>query len=84
VQEAEDAEPVEGYHIHIGGGFGEHAALGRELFRDVKATDAPQTIERVLNAYVANRSSPQESFLAFTERYNDAALKALCESGESA
>jgi ferredoxin-nitrite reductase len=80
VQESEDAEPVEGYHIHVGGGFGEHAALGRELYRDVKATDAPQTIERILNAYVANRASPQESFLDFAERYDDAALKALCES----
>jgi ferredoxin-nitrite reductase len=80
VQETEDADPVEGYHIHVGGGFGEHAALGRELFRDVKAADAPRTIERILNAYVANRMSPQESFLGFAERYDDATLKALCES----
>ncbi len=80
VQETEDADPVEGYHIHVGGGFGEHAALGRELYRDVKAADVPQTIERILNAYIANRTSPQESFLAFAERYDDAALKALCES----
>jgi ferredoxin-nitrite reductase len=80
VQESEEADPVEGYHIHVGGGFGEHAAFGRELFRDVKATDAPQTIERILNAYVANRLSPQESFLAFAGRYDDAALRAICES----
>jgi ferredoxin-nitrite reductase len=84
VQESEEAEPVEGYHIHVGGGFGEHAALGRELFRDVKAIDAPQTIERVLNAYVANRASPQESFLAFADRHDDAMLKALCEQNGSA
>ncbi|MBO0752332.1 MAG: NirA family protein, partial [Bradyrhizobiaceae bacterium] len=80
VQETEDADPVEGYHIHVGGGFGEHAALGRELFHDVKATDAPQAIERILNAYLANRSSPQESFLAFAQRHGDAALRALCAS----
>jgi ferredoxin-nitrite reductase len=84
VQESEEAEPVEGYHILIGGGFGEHAALGRELFRDVKAVDAPQTIERILNAYVANRLTPQESFLSFADRYEDAALKAMCESGGAA
>ncbi len=83
VQESEDAEPIEGYHIHVGGGFGENAALGRELYRDVKAVEAPRTIERILNAYVVNRSSPQESFLAFSERYDDAALKALCD-GEGA
>jgi ferredoxin-nitrite reductase len=80
VHETEDADPVEGYHVYVGGGFGEHAALGRELFRDVKATDAPQTIERILNAYVTHRASPQESFLAFAERYDDAALKALCRN----
>jgi ferredoxin-nitrite reductase len=79
VQDSEEADPVEGYHILVGGGFGEHAALGRELFRDVKATDAPQTIERILNAYVVNRASPQESFLSFAGRYDDAALKAMCE-----
>jgi ferredoxin-nitrite reductase len=84
VQESEEAEPVEGYHIHVGGGFGKHAALGRELFRDVKATDAPQTIERILSAYITNRLSPQESFLAFADRYDDAALKAICESGSAA
>jgi ferredoxin-nitrite reductase len=79
VQDAEEADPVEGYHIHVGGGFGGHAALGRELIRDVKAADAPQQIERILKAYVANRTSPQESFLSFAGRYDDAALKALCE-----
>ncbi len=84
VQETEDADPVEGYHIHVGGGFGEHAALGRELFRDVKAVDAPHTIERILAAYVANRASPQESFLAFAGRYDDTALKSLCENGGAA
>ncbi len=84
VQESEDAEPVEGYHIHVGGGFGENAALGRELYRDVKAMDAPQTIARILNAYAANRLSPRESFLAFSERYDDAALKALCDSESAA
>src|ERR1019366_6403129 len=48
VQVSEDADPVEGYHILVGGGFGPDAALARELFRDVKAEDAPATIERLL------------------------------------
>ena len=79
VQESEDGEQVEGYHILVGGGFGPHAALGREMYRDVKAADAPQTVERILKAYLANRTSPQESFLAFAGRYDDAALKAICD-----
>jgi ferredoxin-nitrite reductase len=78
-RESDDGEQIEGYHILVGGGFGPHATLGRELHRDVKAADAPQTVERILKAYVANRTSPQESFLAFAGRYDDAALKAMCD-----
>jgi ferredoxin-nitrite reductase len=77
VQETEDGDPVEGYHILVGGGFGPSAALGREMYRDVKAEDAPKTVERILKGYVANRTSPQESFLAFAGRYDDATLKGL-------
>ncbi len=79
VQESEDGDQIEGYHILVGGGFGQHAALGRELYRDVKAIDAPRTIERILKAYVANRTSPRESFLDFAARYDDATLKAMCD-----
>ncbi|HET7850729.1 MAG TPA: NirA family protein [Pseudolabrys sp.] len=73
-----EGDTVEGYHIHIGGGFGPNAALGRELYRDVRATDAPKTIERVLKAYLANRAARDESFLTFTRRHEIDALKALC------
>jgi ferredoxin-nitrite reductase len=83
VQESEDDEPAEGYHVLVGGGFGSNSALGRELYRDVKAIDAPRTVERILKAYVANRASPRESFLDFAGRYDDAALKAMCD-GEAA
>ncbi|HET9175883.1 MAG TPA: NirA family protein, partial [Pseudolabrys sp.] len=77
VQDNEDADPVEGYHMLVGGGFGPNAALGRELYRDVKAEDAPRTIERILKAYLAHRASPAESFMAFARRHEIDALKAL-------
>src|SRR5262249_7536312 len=79
VQESEDGDEVEGYHILVGGGVGANAMLGREPHRDVEAVDAPRTVERILKAYVANRTSPQESFLAFAGRYDDATLKAMCD-----
>jgi ferredoxin-nitrite reductase len=79
VQISEEGDQVEGYHIHIGGGFGPDATCGREIFHDVKAEDAPKRVERVLKAYLAHRASPQESFLAFTRRHEVDALKALCE-----
>ena len=77
VQDNEDADPVEGYHVLVGGGFGPDAALGRELYRDVKAEDAPQTVERILKAYLAHRASPQESFIEFARRHDIDALKAF-------
>jgi ferredoxin-nitrite reductase len=76
----EDADPVEGYHVLIGGGFGPQAALGRERYRDVKAEDAPKTVERILKAYVAHRASGEESFIDFARRHEIDALKALADA----
>jgi ferredoxin-nitrite reductase len=76
---SDEGDTVEGYHIHVGGGFGPEATIGRELFRDVKAEDAPKVVERVLKSYLAHRASAAETFLAFTRRHQADALKALCE-----
>jgi ferredoxin-nitrite reductase len=79
VQANEDDDPVEGYHILVGGGFGPNAALGRELYRDVVAEEAPRTVERVLKAYLAHRASSEETFLAFVRRHEIDALKAMTD-----
>jgi len=79
VQINEDGDQVEGYHVHVGGGFGPDAICGREIYRDVKAEDAPRTVERLLKAYLANRASADEGFLAFTRRHDIEALKTMCE-----
>jgi ferredoxin-nitrite reductase len=79
VQETEDGDPVQGYHVLIGGGFGPQAALGRELYRYVKADDAPKAVERILKAYLAHRASREESFLAFAHRHEIDALKAMAD-----
>jgi ferredoxin-nitrite reductase len=80
VPTSEDGDTVEGYHIHVGGAFGPDATLGRELFHDVKAEDAPATVERMLKAYLAHRVAPDETFLAFTRRHEIEALKVMCEA----
>ena len=69
-------EECAGYHIHVGGGYGEEQSLARELFRDVKATDAPQVVERMLAGYLAHRSAPGESFHQFTNRQSLEQLQA--------
>jgi ferredoxin-nitrite reductase len=75
--ELDNEEPVEGYHVLIGGGFGADAGLGRELYRDVKASDAPLTVERMLRGYLAHRASPKENFLSFARRHEVETLRAL-------
>jgi ferredoxin-nitrite reductase len=79
VQTDADADRVEGYHITVGGGFGPDAALGRELYREVVAGEAPRTVERILKAYLAHRRSREESFLTFARRHKIEALKAMAE-----
>jgi ferredoxin-nitrite reductase len=79
VQISDDGDQAEGYHIVVGGGFGPDAACGREIYRDVKAEDAPKTVERMLKAYLAHRASAAESFLTFTRRHEIDALKTFNE-----
>src|SRR5712691_1889897 len=83
VEASEDGDAVEGYHIHVGGGFGPNAGLGREIYRDVKAEDAPATVERMLRAYLAHRGSQDEGFQAFTRRHEIDALKTIFATAEA-
>src|SRR6516164_7614889 len=69
VQVSEEGDTVDGYHIHVGGGFGPDAGIAREIYRDVKAEDAPRTVERMLKAYLAHRAGREEPFFAFTRRH---------------
>ncbi|ACF02727.1 precorrin-3B synthase [Rhodopseudomonas palustris TIE-1] len=78
-----DEDSVEGFHIHVGGGFGVDAAIGTEVLRDVKQDDAPRVIERMLQTYLARRASPAETFLAFVRRHDAAALQQLFASEQS-
>jgi ferredoxin-nitrite reductase len=73
-------DTVEGYHLYAGGGFGPDADIGQEVYRDVKAEDAPKTVERLLKAYLANRSSTDETFLTFARRHDGEALRKLAEA----
>ena len=65
---AGDDDVAEGYHVYVGGGYGSQQGIGREVFRNVRAEDAPVVIERVMRAYLANRASPDETFLEFVRR----------------
>ena len=81
---SDEGDTVEGYHVYVGGGFGPAAALGREVYRDVKAEQAPGVIERMLRAYLAHREAQQETFQEFTRRHEVVGLRQLFGTGAAA
>jgi ferredoxin-nitrite reductase len=83
VPAGEGDDTVEGYHLVAGGGFGPQAQIGQEVYRDVKAEDAPQTVERLLKAYLRHRASPDEHFLTFARRHDGEALRKLADAEAS-
>ena len=79
-----DDDTVEGYHLYAGGGFGPYADIGQEVYRDVKAEDAPKAVEKLLKAYVTNRASADETFLAFSRRHDGESLRKMADAEISA
>src|ERR1700742_1289952 len=76
----EGDDTVEGYHLFTGGGFGPDAEIGQEVYHDLKADDASQTVERLLKAYLKNRSTSDETFLSFARRHDGDALRKLADA----
>ena len=75
----DEGDTVPGYHIHVGGGFGTDGAIAGELMRDVRATEAPAVVARILRAYLAGRRGPDETFVAFAKRSGVDAIRRLME-----
>ncbi|MBA4187406.1 MAG: ferredoxin--nitrite reductase [Planctomycetaceae bacterium] len=73
---------VEGYHIFVGGGYGDDQHIGREMFRSVAATEAPLVIERMLRAYLDHRDTPDDSFTDFIHKHPTGVLKAWFEQAQ--
>jgi ferredoxin-nitrite reductase len=81
VGEADDS--VEGYHLFAGGGFGPNAEFGQEVYHDLRAEDAPKTVEKLLKAYLAHRASSDETFLTFARRHDGETLRRLADAEAS-
>ncbi|MEP9375811.1 NirA family protein [Aquabacter sp. CN5-332] len=75
----DEGDTVDGYHLLAGGGFGSDAAIADELYRDVKAEDAPVLVERLLKAWLTNREAG-EPFAKFTRRVPADTLKSLVDA----
>ena len=66
----------EGYHVTVGGGFGENRKIGRQIFSGVPAESVGPTLEAMLRAYLAARL-PEESFHNFCNRHSVGELQIL-------
>ncbi len=64
----DEGDTVEGFDIVVGGGFGEAARIGSEIWKAVRAEDCPARVEALLKTYLAERTDVGESFQAFTIR----------------
>jgi len=74
-------ESFDGYHIFVGGGFGKHQAVGRQIFAGVTAAQLPQTLERMLRVYLKQRNG-HESFQQFTNRHDVRRLQEMFSTEE--
>ena len=79
----DDGDTVEGYHILVGGGFAEEAAIARELYQNVKATDAPGAVAQILRAYRRNRRDESEAFVDFARRHDIETIRRLADAEAS-
>src|SRR5579859_6155145 len=72
-------ESVDGYHVFVGGGFGKHQAVGRQIFAGVTAAELPRTLERLLRAYLRHRHA-RETFQQFANRLDVGRLQEMFEA----
>jgi ferredoxin-nitrite reductase len=59
----------EGYHITVGGGFGDNRKIGRQVFTGVPAEELVEVLEVMLKGYQSRRQEG-ESFHAFCNRHS--------------
>ncbi len=66
----------EGYHVTVGGGFGENRKIGRQIFSGVSFESLGLTLEAMLKGYQARRVD-DESFHSFCNRHTVGQLQEL-------
>jgi ferredoxin-nitrite reductase len=74
-------ESQDGYHVFVGGGFGAHQAVGRQVFNGIAFDSLPPLIEKMLRGYLRHRTDG-ETFQAFTARHDLNNLQAIFSNEE--
>ena len=70
-------EMVEGYHLLVGGGYAQQAAMGRVVFESLPFDQVPPVVERLLAGYLRGRKGAEESFQSFTAGQSVEELRTL-------
>jgi sulfite reductase (ferredoxin) len=70
-----DGKMVDAFYFCVGGAVGKYAAIARQIGFRAAAEDCPEAIERMLRAYLANRT-PGEDLRAWFSRTDDETLRA--------
>jgi ferredoxin-nitrite reductase len=74
-------ETLDGYHVFLGGGFGKHQAVGRQVFNAIPHDEMGPLIEKILRGYLRRREAT-ESFQSFTARHDLNELQAIFSNEE--
>jgi ferredoxin-nitrite reductase len=77
VEQGDDT--VEGYHIHVGGGWGRNQAIGRLLLESIAFDDCPRILGNLIGGFLSNRVD-SESFASFAARHTETELRELATS----
>lgn len=75
-----DGEMLEGYHLFIGGGFGDEQNVGRELVRSLPAEDVPRVMQKLLEAFLATRDDETQSFFRWSQTRSTLELQSYLAS----
>lgn len=73
----EGDDMVEGFHIFVGGGWGDRQAIGRELLANVACLRVPALVEQLLRGFLEYRTSAAETFAEFARRHSVEELQAM-------
>lgn len=76
-------DKLEAYEMYLRGGLGADAEIGRPILRRVPTAEVASYVERLVGAYLAERSAG-ESFQAFAKRKSDDELIAIGTGAEAA
>jgi sulfite reductase (ferredoxin) len=78
-----DGRLVDAYYFCVGGAVGKHQAVARPIGYRVPASHVPETVERLLRAYLAGRRDGQ-TFRAFCAAHTDDEIRTFLAGTEVA